>query len=338
MKLHVFFVALLLLPLLAQADTPVFVTKVQQSAFVDEIEALGTLRANEQVNLSATVTERISAIHFDSGQRVKKGTLLLEMNTAEQVALLNQEKSVLGEAQRQIERLQPLMERGAASQAAMDTAVLNLETSRARIAAIESRIQERRIVAPFDGKLGLRNISIGTMAQPGTMISTIDDDRIMKLDFAIPELYLTSISEGGNIRAETRTFPDRSFIGTVASIDSRVDPVTRAVTVRALLNNEDHQLRPGMLMIVRLERNPRQALLIPEESIVPRGNKNFVFVVNNNEKPTVTLTEVTLGSRRKGEVEIVAGLEAGMQVVTHGTLRLQNGSAVLIKSNIEGTP
>src|SRR5690606_30901560 len=150
---------------------------------------LGTLQANESVELSATVTERVTAIHFDSGQRVNKGTLLLEMDAAEEKALLAEQQSVLEEAKRQVERLKPLMERGAASQSAMDQAKLDLQTAKSRIAAIESRIQERRIVAPFDGKLGLRNISIGTLAQPGTLISTIDDDSIMKLDFSIPEIF-----------------------------------------------------------------------------------------------------------------------------------------------------
>src|SRR5690606_19016453 len=127
--------------------------------------------------------------------------------------------------------LKPLMERGAASQSAMDQANLDLQTAKSRIAAIESRIQERRIVAPFDGKLGLRNISIGTLAQPGTLITTIDDDSIMKLDFSIPEIFLGSVSENGKITASTRTFPDKQFDGTVASIDSRVDPVTRAIRI-----------------------------------------------------------------------------------------------------------
>jgi membrane fusion protein, multidrug efflux system len=327
---------LLSFPLFAygqQPPTPVFATVVEKKTFADHIEALGTLRANESVELSATVTERVTRIHFESGQRVKKGTLLLEMDAAEEKALLMEQQSMLEEAERQVERLKPLMERGAASQSAMDTATLNLQTAKARIAAIESRIQERHIVAPFSGKLGLRNISVGTMAQPGTLITTIDDDQIMKLDFSIPDIFLSSLSEGDRIMASSKTFPERNFVGTVESIDSRVDPVTRAISVRALLNNEDQSLRPGMLMSVKLERNPRQTLIIPEESIVPRSSRNFVFVINKGEQPTVSLAEVSLGSRRKGEVEILSGLEAGMQIVTHGTLRLQEGARVAVKAS-----
>ena len=253
--------------------------------------------------------------------------------------MLVEEQSVLDEAQRQVNRLKPLIERGATSASTMDQAELELQTAKARITAIQSQIQERRLVAPFDGKLGLRNVSVGVMAQPGTLITTIDDDSVMKLDFAVPEVYLAYIREGGTITATAKAFEDQVLEGTVESIDSRIDPITRSISVRALLDNADHKLRPGMLMRVKLQKRPRQALIIPEEALVPRGDKNYVYVVSGDgASSTVTFTAVELGARRRGEVEVIDGIEEGMQIVTHGTLRLQDGDAVEIKALDNNNP
>lgn len=327
-------------PVIAQQSViPVFVADVELLDFVDEIEALGTLKANENVDLTSSVTERITAINFESGQRVKQNDILIEMDAAEEAALLAEEKFVVQEAQRQLDRLKPLIERGATSQSTIGEAIVELQTAKARIAAIESQIQERRIMAPFDGKLGLRNVSVGVMAQPGTLITTIDDDSVMKLDFSIPEVYLPVIQKGGKITARAKAFPNEIFAGTVASIDSRVDPVSRSISVRALLDNAGYQLRPGMLMRVKLQKNPRKALVIPEEALVPKGKNNYVYVISTNEQATtVSLEPVELGSRHEGKVEILRGLAAGDQIVTHGTLRLQDGATVIIKALDNGNP
>lgn len=326
------------LPAYAQKSaTPVFVTDIKKQNFVDEIEALGTLKANENVELTSSVTERITAIHFESGQRVKKGDIIVEMDYAQEEALLAEERSVLAEAERQVERLRPLIERGATSRSTMDAAELEVQTAKSRIAAIESQIVERRIVAPFDGKLGLRNVSIGVMAQPGTLITTIDQDTIMKLDFSVPEVYIRAISEGGKITASAKAYPDEDFEGTVESVDSRVDAVTRAISVRALLDNENRKLKPGMLMRVRLYKDPRKTIVIPEEAIVPKGNKSYVFTVSGDgENAKASLVEIELGSRKKGVAEVISGLKEGDQVVTHGTIRIQDGASVAVKAKDNG--
>lgn len=321
-----------------QGATPVFVTDIKAQEFVDQIEALGTLQARENVDLTSSVTERITAVHFESGQRVKKGDVLVEMDYAEEAALLDEERSVLAEANRQVARLKPLVKRGATSKSALDAAELEAQTARSRIKAIESKIDERRIVAPFDGQLGLRHVSVGVMAQPGARMTTIDDDGVMKLDFSVPELYLPSIKAGGKITAKARAYPDEVFEGTVQSVDSRVDTVTRAISVRALLNNKDEKLKPGMLMRVQLYKNPRTAILVPEEALVPRGYKNYVFTVKEVEgKSVVILTLVEVGARSKGQVEVLSGLQEGDMVVTHGTFRIQDGGAVKVTAKDDGT-
>lgn len=325
-------------PAMAQQNaTPVFVYQVERERIVDEIEALGTLKANENVELSSSVTERVTAINFTDGQRVNAGDILVEMDTAEEQALLAEEQSVLDEAQRQVDRLKPLIARGATSRSTMDEAELDLQTATSRIAAIQAQIQERTITAPFDGRLGLRNISVGAMLQPGTLITTIDDDTIMKLDFAVPEVYLNTLTQGSTIAATTKAFEGDVFEGTVASIDSRVDPVTRSISVRALLNNPSQRLKPGMLMRVKLQKNPREAVTIPEEAIVARGGQNYAYVVDQGANPpTVSLTPVDMGSRRQGVIEAVGGIKEGDLVVTHGTLRLSDGARITIKAQDKG--
>ena len=316
-----------------QPPTPVFVANVERKTFIDEVEAIGTLHANENVDLMTTVTELITKINFEDGQRVRKGDILVEMDAAEELAEKAEELYRITEAEKQVNRLEPLIARGAASKAILDEQRRNLQTAQARLNAIASRISKRLIVAPFDGVVGLRNISVGALAQPGIRIATIDDDSIMKLDFAVPEVFLATLKPGIRIVATASAYPGETFEGEIASMDSRVNPVTRSIMVRAMLKNDDQKLKPGMLMRVVLQKNRREALVIPEESLIPDGDRHFVFITAaGDEKMTVERRSVTIGARRKGEVEILAGVEEGQQVVTHGTLRIRPGIPITIRA------
>jgi len=337
--LHLSLFLMLLIPSsgLAQKNaTPVFVAPVQKLAFFDEVEALGTLKSRQNVNLTTTVTERITAINFEDNQRVKKGDVLVVMDTSEERAELAEERSRLENAQRQIERLEPLVQRGAASRSGLDDQRREMATADARVQAIRSRINERRLVAPFDGVVGIRDISVGALAQPGAQIVTIDDDRVMKLDFAVPEVFLSTLKIGISIEAESKAYPDRLFTGTIASVNSRIDPLTRSIQARALLDNQDGLLKAGMLMRVLLQKKPRAALVIPEEALIVLGDETAVMVIVPGEPATVRRQVVEIGNRRKGEVEIISGLKEGQQVVTHGALRLRPGAAVEVRAVDQG--
>lgn len=329
-----------LLPLGGWAQRPptsVFVTPVKQTLFVDEIEALGTLQSNENVDLTSTVTERVTQINFDDGQRVKQGDILVEMDAAQEIAEKIEERSRIDEAQRLVERLRPLVERGAASQSELDQRTRELQTAEARLKAIQSRIDERRIIAPFDGVVGLRNLSVGALATPGTLITTLDDDRVMKLDFSVPEIYLATLRPGIQIQAQASAYPGQLFKATVHSVDSRVDPTTRSIQARALLNNEDRSLHAGMLMQTVLRKQPRQALTVPEEAILIRGDQPFVMVaVEAKGKTTVERRPIEIGARRQGEAEILSGVKAGERVIHHGVLKVQPGAEVTIQGVARG--
>jgi membrane fusion protein, multidrug efflux system len=310
---------------------PVIVAEARLDHFVDRLEALGTLRAQETVDLTATVTDTITAIHFEDGQRVEAGAILVEMTSDEEHALLEEERSTLEEAKKQFERVRPLVERGAAAATLLDQRRREYETARARLRAIESRLQSRLIRAPFAGVVGLRNISVGALIRPGDLITTLDDDSVMKLDFTVPDIYLATLKTGLPVTAKAPAFGDRTFKGEVSSISSRIDPTTRAIVVRAILPNPEHLLAPGLLMGVELSKNPRDAVVVPEQALIPHGQINRVFVVDPAGVPLLAeRREVTIGGRRPGEVEIRAGLRAGEFVVVHGTLRVRPGQEVEI--------
>lgn len=314
-----------------KAPQPVIVTRAAVEPFADSVEALGTLRANESVTLTATVTETVTAVNFEDGQRVEKGDILVEMTSGQEKAELDAEQATAEEARRQVERLAPLVKSGAASQSVLDQRQREYETAKARLEAVQSRISDRVITAPFSGRVGLRNISVGAVLQPGTRITTLDDDSVMKLDFAVPSIFLSVLRPGLEIVAAARAFEGQEFKGEIASIDSQIDPVTRSVIVRAIIPNEERLLKPGLLMSVEIMKDPRQAIIIPEEAVVPEARRNFVYVIEGaGDDGVARKREVTLGARRPGEVEVLEGLTAGEVVITHGTMNVTDGAPVKI--------
>ena len=318
----------------AQSSKPidVFVAVTGFTEISDEVETLGTLQAIENVELTSTVTERVTKVHFQSGQRVKQGDLLVEMDDAQEQAELAEEQSRYREARLQFDRFNSLLKRGVTSDLNLDERRRELQTTEARMRAIQSRIDERRVVAPFDGVVGLRNVSVGALLQPGTLITTVDKDSVMKLDFSVPEVFLSGLSKGLAIQARARAFENEVFIGEIISLDSRINPVTRAILARAEIKNPDQSLRPGLLMRVTLSKNTRTVMVAPEEAILTNGNNSYVFVVKTDDSGSsqVEKRSVTLGLRKTGFVEIKEGLALGDKVVTHGTLKLRDGVDVRV--------
>ncbi len=314
--------------------TGVIVAEVRTDQLVDRVEALGTLRANESVTLTAAVTETVTAIGFDDGDRVAAGQVLVEMTSAEEHALLEEARATVGEARRQYQRVKSLANQGTAARSLLDERRRQWETARARLAAIESRLADRLVKAPFAGVVGLRDISLGALVEPGDPITTLDEDSTMKLDFAVPSVYLGSLQAGMAVVARARAYADRPFRGEVRSVDSRVDPVTRSVVVRAVLPNSDRALKPGMLMQVELQMNPREALVIPEEALVPQGTRQSVLVVEGSK---AMRRDVQIGMRRPGNVEVLDGLTPGERVITHGAVKVRPGQAVTVRIVDDGS-
>jgi len=331
---------LLLLPLIARAAGPgVIVAEARPEPWADRTEALGTLRANESVVITANVTETISAIHFDDGQRVDQGDILVEMTSAEESALLEEVQARVEEAERQFDRVKSLAASGSASASLLDERRRDWDTARASLVAVESRLKDRLVKAPFAGVVGLRNISLGALVEPGDVITTLDDDRVMKLDFAVPSVFLPSLRPGLGIEALAPALGERAFDGEISAIDTRVDPVTRSVQVRALIDNPERLLRPGLLMRVNLLRNPRDGVTIPEEALLHRGEDHFVLALAEGDDGAAVpeRRQVQIGARRPGFVEIVSGLDPGDRVITHGNDKAKPGEPVTILAVDDGT-
>lgn len=312
----------------------VIVAEARKAPFADRVEALGTLRANESVELMATVTERVTFLGFEDGMRVEKGHVLVKLSATEEEAQLTEASATTNEARIQYDRVKQLAERGSASVAALDEARRNFQTASARQGAIESVLANLVVKAPFDGIVGLRNISVGALVRPGDLITTIDDDNTMLLDFSIPSSFLPVIEVGKEIEAKSAGFGDKTFRGQVRSLSSRIDPVTRTVVVRAELPNPERLLKPGLLMTVEFLSNPREAVLVPEGALLPSGRNSFVMVAapspTDPSKIFAERREVTTGSRLVGEVEILSGLEAGERVVTHGGFKVAEGAPLRV--------
>lgn len=312
----------------APPPVPVAVATVTRLPFVDNLTAVGTALANEAVTITASVTEKVTAIRFQEGARVEAGDILLELTREEEDARLRELTARLNEAKRQQDRIEELVRRGNASDARRDEVRMESASLVAQIEAVEAQIKDRVIRAPFAGVVGVRRISPGALVEPGTAVVTLDDVSVIKVDFSVPETFLAGLAAGQDLSASAAAYPGETFTGRVTIIGTRVDPVTRAVAVRAEIPNEDGRLKPGMLLTVEVVKSRDPALIIPEESLVPLGDRQFVFVVTEEGK--TRRTEVTIGRRRPGSAEVLDGLTEGDRVITDGTIRVRDGSAVRI--------
>ena len=311
-----------------RGDAPpplVTVERVRRDSLFDVVEALGTAQANESVTLTAKVTDTVRRVNFEDGDYVEAGTVLIELTNQEEEALLAEARANLDDAESQLRRLEDLSSRGLTSASERDVARSRAGASQARLNSIVARLRDRLIQAPFSGLLGFRQVSPGTMLSPNTAITSIDDISRIKLDFTVPESAIGTMAAGARIVAKSVSFPDREFEGTVRTVGSRVDPVTRAITVRALIKNDDRALRPGMLLTVEVVTAERVALVVPEGSVFQVQNRAYVYRVDGD---TVHQQQIDVGGRRFGVVEVLGGLEEGDLIVVEGIIKLREGARV----------
>lgn len=264
----------------ANVAPPVVVARVVHAPFADTLDALGTVQANESVEITSNRADHIVAIHFEDGQEVEANALLVETNAAEERALLAEAAALRDERQVSRDRSIELHSRQMISDRELNAAKTMLAAAEARVVAIEASIADRQVRAPFAGILGLRRVSVGAYVQPATVITTLDDLSVVKLDFTIPETWLPAVRAGQTVNATSDAWPDDVFRGEVTMLDTRLERSSRSATVRATLPNPDRKLRPGMLLKVRVERGEAPVLQIPEEAVIPVGNDHYVLRVS----------------------------------------------------------
>ncbi|KFN43567.1 efflux RND transporter periplasmic adaptor subunit [Arenimonas oryziterrae] len=302
-------------------------TVLAPSAWTDTIDALGTATARESVSLTAKVSETVSQVHFDSGDEVRAGDVLVTLSDRATVAGLNEAAADYREAQTLFERQQDLAKRQLIAASQFDAQRAVRDAAKARLDQVRSQVSDRVISAPFAGVLGVRQVSPGSLVTPGTVIATLDDVSRIKLDFSVPERSLAALANGQTVHARSDAYPGEQFTGTITSVGSRVDAVTRSLAVRAEFDNPAHKLRPGMLLEVSVQRAARDTLQVPELSLQQVGQEAFLFRVGAEDK--VEQVPVKIGARRPGWVEILEGVKAGDRVVVEGTVKLKGGSKIV---------
>lgn len=301
---------------------PVTVVAVGERRFEDTIPALGTLQAWESTDITSPVSQLITSLTFEDGQRVEKGQVLATLRQEAELALRRELSARIDDARREVKRLTDLASRNQVAQSDLDTAATEVEVLQHQLSEAESRIADRTITAPFSGVLGLREVSEGALVSAGQRLTTLDDISRMRLQFTVPERYLGALSPGMPITATTAAFPG-AFSGQLTAIDSRIDPVARSVTARAMIPNDDGRLRPGLLMEVQITGEARNALMVPEESLQSRAARHFVWKLDGE---LALRSEVQIGARMPGWVEVLDGLSVGEQIVKDGVVRLSGNS------------
>lgn len=298
---------------------------VESARFVERIDAVGTARANEQVTLTAPVTERVLRLNFEDGTYVGRGQVIAVLAQGQETAQLAQANARAREAQQQLSRLEALKDRGFATRSAVDAQQALASQASGQAAEARASIGDRVVRAPFGGWVSLRNISAGAVVSAGTEIATVSDISRIKLDFAVPETLLAQVQPGQAIVATAAAYPDQPFRGTIATIDPVLNPQTRAATVRAVLANGDRKLKPGMLLTVAIEAQARTAPAVPELAVVGEGEQSFVFIIENGKAKRVP---IRTGLRQNGLVEVTQGLKPGQRVVTEGVVKIAEGQQV----------
>jgi membrane fusion protein (multidrug efflux system) len=324
----------LALPAVAQSPAkkpgglPVKAAPVKVGKVTHEVTAVGTLLADESAVIRPEVAGRVTAIHFNEGQVVAAGARLVSLDATEVQAQLAASRADERLTEQRAERAGELFKKNFISQQALDDAREAYKKATAQRQENEARVAKTEIRAPFAGTVGLRQISAGAYLKAGEDIARLDKIDAMKLDFRVPEVYLGRIRRDQPVAVRVDAFPGEPFAGRVYALETTVDDKTRTVLLRGRVDNKAGKLRPGMFARVTLELGTNdKATLIPEQAIVPRGNRNFVFRVVGGK---AALTEVALGARSPGQVEITRGLKPGEVVVTDGQLKLQDGTPVMV--------
>ena len=309
------------------------VARVELARLSDDTAAVGSLRSRRGVVLRPEVSGRITALNFTDGQRVRKGQVLVQFDDQLPLAQIQQSQAEMSIAQANQKRNQELVAQNFISQRSLDESAANLQVAQAKLALAQATAARLKIVAPFDGIAGIRLVNVGDYLKDGADIVNIEDIEAIFVDFRLPERFQSKVKRGQTAMVDIDALPGRKYSAQIQAIDPLIDANGRSVGIRACIDNRQLQLRPGMFARVNTVFGVREsARVIPEEAIVPQGNRQFVIklLAGPDEKTRTTQrVEVKVGLRSPGKVEILEGLEAGDSVVTAGQQRVQRDGTVV---------
>jgi membrane fusion protein (multidrug efflux system) len=307
--------------------------KVEQMVLKDEAQAVGSLRARQAVVLRPEVSGRISALGFKDGQRVRKGQLLVQLDDALQVAQLSQAQAQAGIAATQLKRNRELLAQNFVSASVVDQSVANLEVAEAQVALSKAQLNRLKIVAPFDAVTGIRMVNLGDYVKDGADLVSLEDSSSMWAEFRMPERYVPRLKLGQEVSLTLDALPGKAFKAVVDVMDAQFDVNGRSMLVRARLLAPTQELRSGLFTRVKVVLGERpNALVVPEEALVPQGGKQYIFkVLESPQGPLSQRIEAVLGMRVEGKVELLEGVKAGETVVTAGQARLLRGDKLPLR-------
>ena len=297
------------------------------------IEAVGTTRALQSIDIVPEVDGRLVELAITPGARVEKGDILARLDDTIERADLVEATAVLTEQRQTVERIRQLRLTNAVSQASQEEATARLAEATAEVERTRRRLDNRVIKAPFAGVVGLTNYDVGARVSEGQVLTRLDDLSEIEVEFSLPETLFAQVSRGQPLSAVSAAFPGREFSGTIDAVDNRIDPVSRAFRTRALIPNPDSTLPGGMFLSLKLVLSEAEALVVPEEAIIFQAAETYVFV---NENGKAARRVVVTGQRLDGMIAVTSGLAPGEEVITRGLQRVRPGSDLKIKGEDKG--
>ena len=312
----------------SQKSTQVSAHTVSSQENAVMIEAIGSARANQAIYINSAQNDYVTDIYFKDGDLVSKGQKLVQLQNKQEQLTVKELSINLQEEKRQLNRLTELSRSQSTAKSLLEEQLSRVDATEAQLENAKTKLDEMLITAPFSGLLGKREISIGAYLDNTTVITTLDDVSIIKVDFKVPEKYLAQLIIGMKVLTQNDAYPGQTFTGKVTHISSRIDSVTRSVEVTASFANKSGLLRSGMLLNTALELSSNQALMVPEKAVIPLQDKHYVFQIKDGIANRI---EVHVSGRNNGWVAIDEGLASGEQVVTEGLIKIRTGSKVSVK-------
>lgn len=304
------------------------VQKAEKIMFNEELKIVGSINANESVEITSVVSEKIKSIKFIEGSFVKKNDILIELENNEEKAILKQVDAELEESRINYERAKKLLNEGNASQSMIDKKYMEKKKLEGKFQEIEAKLNDLIIKAPFDGMIGTKNYSNGSFINPGDVITSLYDISKIKVEMYIPEIYVNDIYRKQEFSASLPSINNTKFKGKLFAINPSINTETRTFKVIGIIkNNSNFSLKPGMMSNIKLKLKSREIFVVPEGAIIPEDEKSFLYVFKDKKALKM---QVKTGKRKNGSIEIISGINQDNLIVYEGTNKIRNGSEVSI--------
>ena len=315
--------------------TTVELAKATVQRIAQTVEAVGTTRARQSVEIVPEEDGRVLELLILPGQSVNRGDILVKLDDQIERADLAEARARVTEREQALARIEQLASTAAVSQATLEDSTARLAEARAQLDRAEQRFANRTITAPFSGVVGLSAIDPGAWAESGEKITTLDDLTDVEVEFSLPETLFASVRVGQHVSARSAAFPGQSFDGQIAALDSRIDPISRSFRARAIIPNPDSVLPAGMFMSLTLTLSENDRVVVPEEAVIFQAAETYVFVA---EDGIASRIRIETGQRQDGLVTVTEGLEDGTEIIVRGLQRVKDGGAITVLGRDAAAP